>query len=126
MVLALLVVILVNTSGLLWLLLLVYMSVHVLLIVHLRLCHLLLAMTTSVNQVVLDSFKGNVTCIDPLWDGKQCGLQEEACCLISGLPWFHKKLVYCSTTDYIEMRIYGDEPVSDEDCPVAYYELYVK
>ena len=67
-------------------------------------------------------FQGNVNCIDPLWDG---GLQEEACCFIPGLPWFHKKLDY-STTDYIEMRICRDEPTSDEDCPVAYYELYVK
>ena len=82
-------------------------------------------MTTSVNQVVLDSFKGNVKCIDPLWDGKQCGLQEKLCCLIPGLPWFNKSLDY-STTDYIKMRICGDEPTSDKDCPVAYYELYVK
>ena len=76
------------------------------------------------NIFIIDC-PGNVNCIDPLLDGKQCGLQEKACCLIPGLPWFYKKINY-STTDYIEMRIYADEPFSDEDCPVAYYDLYFK
>ena len=69
--------------------------------------------------------QGNVNCNDPLWDGKKRGLQNKVCCLIPGLPWFYKTLNY-STTNYIEMRIYGDEPVSTKDCPVAYNELYVK
>ena len=25
---------------------------------------------------------------DPLWDGKQCGLIEEPCCNVTGIPWF--------------------------------------
>ena len=62
---------------------------------------------------------------DPLWDGKQCGLIEKACCLAPGLPWFHKTLS-SPITDCIEMRICGDEPGTPEDSPVGYYEIYVK
>ena len=62
---------------------------------------------------------------DPLWDGKQCGLIEEACCLAPGPPWFHKTLK-SPTTDYIEMRICGDQPTTDEDSPIGFYEIYVK
>ena len=62
---------------------------------------------------------------DPLWDGKQCGLIEKACCQAPGLPWFNKTL-NSPTTDYIEMRICGDYNTIDEDSPVGYYEIYVK
>jgi hypothetical protein len=60
---------------------------------------------------------------DPLWDGQQCGVLD--CCETPGLPWFHKTLNEY-TTDYIEMRICGDEGNGNEDVPVSYYELYVK
>ena len=62
---------------------------------------------------------------DPLWDGKQCGLIEKACCQAPGLPWFNKTLD-SPTTDYIEMRVCADDPGGYEDSPVTYYELYVK
>ena len=62
---------------------------------------------------------------DPLWDGKQCGLIEKPCCQAPGLPWFNKTLDF-PTTDYIEMRICGDEAAVNEDSPVGYYEIYVK
>ena len=62
---------------------------------------------------------------DPLWDGKQCGLIEKACCLAPGLPWFYKTLNF-PTTDYIEMRVCADEVGSWEDSPVNYFEIYVK
>ena len=62
---------------------------------------------------------------DPLWDGQQCGLIEKACCQAPGLPWFHKTL-NSPTTDYIEMRVCGDEVSSSEDSPVSYYEIYAK
>ena len=62
---------------------------------------------------------------DPLWDGKQCGSVEQECCQASGLPWFHKVL-NSTTTDYIELRVCGDEGTSNEDVPVNYYEIYVK
>ena len=75
----------------------------------------------SPNYPVLGKFYPN----DPLWDGHQCGSIETACCQRTGIPWFYKKL-NCSTTDYIEMRICLNEGTSDEDCPVAHYEIYVK
>ena len=62
---------------------------------------------------------------DPLWDGKGCGSIEQTCCQAPGLPWFHKVL-NSTTTDYLEMRVCGDQETSDEDVPVNFYEIYVK
>ena len=62
---------------------------------------------------------------DPLWDGKGCGLIEQTCCQAPGLPWFHKVL-NSTTTNYIEMRVCGDEGTNNEDCLVKYYEIYIK
>ena len=62
---------------------------------------------------------------DPLWDGEQCGLIEEECCNAPGIPWFHKPLQQ-PTTDYIEMRVCGDQYTSDEDVPVSLIEIYTK
>ena len=62
---------------------------------------------------------------DPLWDGKQCGLKEKACCNAPGIPWFHK-VFQQPTTDYIELRVCGDQGIADEDIPVSFYEIYVK
>ena len=61
---------------------------------------------------------------DPLWDGEGCGTQEGNCCAASGLPWFHK--TFTSTTDYLELRVCGNEPITNEDTPISFYELYVK
>ena len=71
------------------------------------------------------NWQHNVFYTDSLWDGKQCGLIEKACCLAPGIPWFNKTLSY-PTTDFIEMRMCGDQPATDEDSPVGYYEIYVK
>ena len=62
---------------------------------------------------------------DPLWDGQGCSGGESDCCANPDLPWFHKDLS-SSTTDYIELRICGDENTSNEDTPVALYEIYVQ
>ena len=62
---------------------------------------------------------------DLLWDGKQCGTNEQGCCKALGLPWFHR-LLETTTTDDIELRICGNQKTHDEDTPVAYYEIYVK
>ena len=62
---------------------------------------------------------------DPLWDGKDCGANEGNCCSAAGLPWFNKVL-NCTTTDYIELRVCGDQTTRDEDVPVSFYEIYVK
>ena len=63
---------------------------------------------------------------DPLWDGQGCGTQETACCSAPGLPWFHRDYGNTTTTDYLELRVCGDESASNEDVPVSYYEIYVK
>ena len=62
---------------------------------------------------------------DPLWDGKGCGSLEGNCCTAPGLPWFNKVL-NTTTTDYLELRVCGDEGTAGEDTPVSFYELYVK
>ena len=62
---------------------------------------------------------------DPLWDGEGCGPRELTCCAAPGLPWFHRDFVN-STTDYIELRICGDQSTPDEDNPVSFYDIYVK
>ena len=62
---------------------------------------------------------------DPLWDGEGCGTQEGNCCAASGLPWFHKTFNY-TTTNYLEIRVCGNSPISNEDTPASLYELYVK
>ena len=61
---------------------------------------------------------------DPLWDGKQCGSLEQECCQAPGLPWFHK-VFNSTTTDYIELRVCADQKTSNEDVPVANFEIYV-
>ena len=62
---------------------------------------------------------------DPLWDGEGCGGVEGACCAVPGIPWFHKVLP-SPTTDYIELRVCGDQSTYDENVPVRAYEIYVK
>ena len=63
---------------------------------------------------------------DPLWDGQGCGSTETACCNVPGIPWFHRDYGSTTTTDYIELRVCGDERTDWEDSPVSYYEIYVK
>ena len=61
---------------------------------------------------------------DPLWDGQGCG-PESTCCGFNSPPWFCKD-VGETTTDDIEMRICGNEILSNEDTPVEIVELYVQ
>ena len=63
---------------------------------------------------------------DPLWDGQGCGSNEVTCCAASGIPWFHRDYGNTTTTDYIELRVCGDEGRHIEDSPVGFYEIYVK
>ena len=63
---------------------------------------------------------------DPLWDGQSCGPTETACCNVPGIPWFHRDYGNTTTTDYIELRVCGDEGTDNEDVPVSYYEIYVQ
>ena len=62
---------------------------------------------------------------DPLWDGQDCCQSERTCCDPPNLPWFCKELPQ-STTDYLEFRICGDQPLADEDTPVNLVQLCIQ
>ena len=95
--------------------------------------------STGSTQTIVQSFIGNdyfcesgnpqgtgtFFTQDPLWDGNDCNGLEGACCSAPGLPWFNKVL-NSTTTDYIELRVCADESTTNEDVPVAQYEIYVK
>ena len=75
------------------------------------------------------SNSGNSNQIDisyPFWDGQGCSYNLRYCCSAPGIPWFHRDYGNTTSTDYIELRVCGDEGTSDEDVPVGYYEIYVK
>ena len=63
---------------------------------------------------------------DPLWDGNNCPSNEAPCCTGTGLPWFFRDYGNATITDYIELKVCGDEAWSNEDTPVQLYEIYVK
>ena len=61
---------------------------------------------------------------DPLWDGRGCG-SNSSCCSFNSPPWFCKELSQ-PTTDDIEVRVYTNEGVSNEDITIEAIELYVQ
>ena len=63
---------------------------------------------------------------DPLWDGQDCKNLERPCCQASMIPWFHRDYGSTTTTDYIDLRVCGDEGTNNEDVPVGFYEIYIK
>ena len=80
----------------------------------------------SGNPATADTWQYSLYASDPLWDGEGCGNLEGNCCTSRpSLPWFNKVL-NTTTTDYLELRVCGDEGTADEDTPVSFYELYVK
>ena len=79
----------------------------------------------SGNPATDGNFQETLYVSDPLWDGEGCGPFEKECCSAPGLPWFNKVL-HATTTDYLELRVCGDEPSDNEDIPVSFYEIYVK
>ena len=60
---------------------------------------------------------------DPLWDGQGCG-GTSTCCEFNNPPWFCKQLPQ-QTTDDIELRICGDQSLTDEDTPIEQVEIYI-
>ncbi len=60
---------------------------------------------------------------DPLWDGQGCGATS-TCCEFNNPPWFCKQLPQ-PTTDDIELRICGNEDISNEDTAIELVEIYV-
>ena len=80
---------------------------------------------TSISRILYTS--------DPLWDGQGCTGLESSCCAVPGIPWFHRDYGSTTTTDYIELRVCGDEGTTSgdegttsDDAPVSYYEIYVQ
>jgi len=61
---------------------------------------------------------------DPLWDGSGCG-STSSCCRFNSPPWFCKQLPQ-PTTDDIELRLCGDQSISNEDVLIELVELYVQ
>ena len=61
---------------------------------------------------------------DPLWNGQGCG-GTSTCCSFNNPPWFCKQLPQ-STTDDIELRLCGDNSISNEDTPLEMVEIYIK
>ena len=61
---------------------------------------------------------------DPLWDGQQCDGVEAPCCTHPNMPWFIKTLGETTTED-IQLRLWIDEPPSNEETLLQLIELYV-
>ena len=62
---------------------------------------------------------------DPLWDGMQCGGDEEPCCTSPTLPWFNRNML-SPTNDDILMRVCLDQPSGDENIGLERAEIYIK
>ena len=62
---------------------------------------------------------------DPLWDGKQCSVQETPCCNSTSMPWFVKNLNEQSNSP-IEVRLCHNETFFNEDVPVGIIEVFIK
>ena len=61
---------------------------------------------------------------DPLWDGRGCGAIS-TCCSFNSPPWFCKQLPQ-PTTDNIELRLCGEEHITNDDTPLEVIELYIQ
>ncbi len=61
---------------------------------------------------------------DPLWDSQGCE-GTSTCCEFNNPPWFCKQLPQ-PTTDDIELRVCGNEGISNEDTPIEIIEMYVR
>ena len=59
---------------------------------------------------------------DKLWDGLQC---EGSCCTGTDTPLLFSVQLNTTTSDDIEIRICGNEMISNEDTPVELIEIYV-
>lgn len=70
-----------------------------------------------------NGYSATLKTADPLWDGMGCLGAEGPCC--NGAPQFCRNLT-SPTTDDLIVRLMTDEPLSNEDVTVHYYELYVQ
>lgn len=67
-----------------------------------------------------NEYSPSVQWTDPLWDGKGC-VPGNKCCERYG--WFYRNV--SSSTDNMELRVCGDEGISNEDILLEYYEIWV-
>ena len=61
---------------------------------------------------------------DPLWDGEGCR-NSDHCCTFHNPPWFCKDLPQ-PTSDDIELRICGNQALSNEDTPIELVDIYIQ
>ena len=61
---------------------------------------------------------------DVLWDGQLCRNDEVTCCNPPILPWFCRIFKY-ALTENLEVRICLDEPPSNENLALEFFELYI-
>ena len=61
---------------------------------------------------------------NPLWDGEGCATSN-SCCDYNNPPWFCTEFSTPTSND-IELRICGSEPIDNEDVPIEKFELYVQ
>ena len=69
-----------------------------------------------------DEWNNQLYTSDKLWDGCQC---EGSCCAGTDTPLWFKVQLSNTTSDNIEIRICGNEEISNEDTPVELIEIYV-
>ena len=62
---------------------------------------------------------------DVLWDGEQCGGNEDTCCSPANLPWFCKTFLIPISKD-LEIRICTDESTTNENVLIEKFELYIQ
>ena len=60
---------------------------------------------------------------NPLWDGSDCS-STSTCCVFNNPPYFCQTLA-APTTDDIEVRLCGNQDITDEDTPFEVIEMYV-
>lgn len=74
---------------------------------------------------VQTTWSGKLFVDDPLFDNKDCGTLETACCNKGIIPYFYKDLTSKSDDD-VELRICADEGSGNEDTCITEIELYVR
>ncbi len=61
---------------------------------------------------------------EPLFDGQGCG-PDSTCCQFNTPPWFCTELPQ-PTSDDLEIRICGNDPVSSEDVVISMIDIYIR
>jgi len=84
----------------------------------------------NASQTTTPAFVGNNYFCDTegngafLWDGDDCSIGIE-CCTFNSPPWFSIQLPI-ATTEYIDVRLCGDQNTFDENVIVEEFELFVQ